>query len=321
MLRAAVVGLGPIGTTHATCLEQLEDVELACVVDADENRLRARQVGLGAAALAHVAALPDDVDLVTVAVPPAAHYHLVERLLERDLHVFCEKPLTLKLAEAEALAQLAQRRGRLLGVGFKMRYEPWFAKARELIDRIGPPYQVITTKVQAFHGKDWVTTTGAMQELSSHDFDLIHHIAGVRPRRMLSAQLSHRRGWEAEDGFALLVEYDSGMLGSLNGWYCDRFAWDGRDNTMRFIGPEGYLSIDRFERVVVHTDGEEVFHFDGAPNTFLLELQAFVRAIETGSADYPDAAAGIDSLWVVEEAYRTAAPARTTPSRRPQSRR
>lgn len=306
MLRAAVVGLGPIGTTHATCLEQLEGVELACVVDADEGRLQARKVGLGASALADVEALPDDIDFVTVAVPPAGHYRLVEQLLARGLHVFCEKPLTLKLAEAEALAQLALQRGRLLGVGFKMRYEPWFVKARELIGRIGPPYQVITTKVQAFHGKDWVTTTGAMQELSSHDFDLIHHIAGVRPRRMLSAHLSHRRGWSAEDGFALLVEYDSGMLGSLNGWYCDSFHWDGRDNTMRFIGPEGYVSIDRFERVVVHTDSEEVFSFEGSPNTFLLELQAFARAIETGSTDYPDAAAGIDSLWVVEEAYRVA---------------
>lgn len=306
MLRAAVVGLGPIGTTHATCLEQLEGVELACVVDADASRLQTRKVGHGATALIDVEALPDDIDMVTVAVPPAAHYPLVESLLKRGFHVFCEKPLTLKLAEAEALAVLAQRQQRLLGVGFKMRYEPWFVKARELIERIGPPYQVITTKVQAFGGKDWVTTTGAMQELSSHDFDLIHHIAGVRPRRMLSAHLSHRRGWPAEDGFALLVEYDSGMLGSLNGWYCDSFAWDGRDNTMRFIGPQGYLSIDRFERVVVHTDSEEVFSFEWAPNTFLLELQAFVRAIETGSSDYPDAAAGIDSLWVVEEAYKTA---------------
>lgn len=306
MLRAAVVGLGPIGATHAACLEQLEGVELACVVDADENRLQARTAGLAATALTDIEALPDDIDLVTVAVPPAAHYRLVQLLLQRDLHVFCEKPLTLKLPQAEELAALAQQRQRLLGVGFKMRYEPWFVKAREVIDRIGPPYQVITTKVQAFHGKDWVTTTGAMQELSSHDFDLIHHIAGVRPQRMLSAHLSHRRGWQAEDGFALLVEYDSGMLGSLNGWYCDHFHWDGRDNTMRFIGPKGYVSIDRFERVVVHTDSEEIFDFDGSPNTFLLELQAFVRAIETGSTDYPDAAAGIDSLWVVEQANRVA---------------
>jgi predicted dehydrogenase len=306
VLRAAVIGLGPIGTTHATCLEQLGGVELACVVDADESRLQGRQVGLTATALANIEGLPDDVDLVTVAVPPAAHYRVVEELLERGFHVFCEKPLTLKLTEAEALAKLAQDQHRLLGVGFKMRYEPWFVKARKLIERIGPPYQVITTKVQAFGGKDWVTTTGAMQELSSHDFDLIHHIAGVRPRRMLSADLSRRRGWPAEDGFALVVEYDSGMLGSLNGWYCDSFAWDGRDSTMRFIGPQGYLSIDRFERVVVHTDVEEVFTFETAPNTFLLELEAFLRAIDTGSSDYPDAGAGIDSLWIVEEAYRVA---------------
>ena len=121
---------------------------------------------------------------------------------------------------------------------------------------------------------------------------------------MSSAHLSYRRGWEKEDGFSLLVKYDNGMVGALSGWYGDSFKWDGRDNTVRFIGSRGYLAVDRFERVVLHTDHTEEFKFETSPNTFELELKAFLEAVRTGAGEYPDAQAGRDATWIVEEAYR-----------------
>jgi scyllo-inositol 2-dehydrogenase (NAD+) len=304
MLHAAVIGVGPIGTTHLKALLEVEGVRVDYVVDTNLELAEARAREFGVEPLADQDDLPDEIDFVTIATPPATHCGIVRKALDGGFHVFCEKPLTLTLAETTELDGIALEADRHLGVGFKMRYEPWFAKAREVLGEIGDVYQVVTTKVQAFNGTPWIPATGAMQELSSHDFDLVHWIARARPMRMLSANLSYQRGWEAEDGFELLVEYDSGMLGSLNGWYNDRLRWNGRDSTMRFLGANGYLSIDRGERVVLHTDETQVFPFEGAPNTFRLELEAFARAIDSDEGEYPDGRAAIDSMWVVEEAYR-----------------
>jgi predicted dehydrogenase len=301
----AVVGLGPIGTSHVKALLGLGDaVRLECLVDVNEELRRAKSAEFGVRAVAGIAELPEDINVVSIATPPELHFRLAQVAMGRGFNVFCEKPLTLDVAEAEALAENARKWNLHLGVGFKMRYEPWFGKARELIGEIGPVYQVVTAKFQAFNGKPWVPRTGAMQELSSHDFDLIHWIARVRPVAVEAAHLSYRRGWEKEDGFSLLVKYDNGMLGALSGWYGDSFKWDGRDNAFRFIGARGYLAIDRFERVVLHTDHTEEFRFDTSPNTFELEFKAFLDAVRTGTGDYPDAQAGRDATWIVEAAYR-----------------
>ncbi|NCO38969.1 MAG: hypothetical protein COZ06_02850 [Armatimonadetes bacterium CG_4_10_14_3_um_filter_66_18] len=304
MLHTAVIGVGPIGTTHLRALLEIEAVRVDCVVDANLDLAETKGREFGVQPFAALEDLPDELDFVTIATPPAAHCALVHAALARGFHVFCEKPLTLTLAETTELDAMACDADLHLGVGFKMRYEPWFTKAREVTGEIGDIRQVVTTKVQAFNGTPWIPATGAMQELSSHDFDLIHWIAGTRPMRMVNAHLSYQRGWEAEDGFALLVEYDNGMLGSLNGCYNDRLRWNGRDSTMRFIGSNGYLSIDRGERVVLHTDETQVFPFETGPNTFRLELEAFARAVAGGETNYPDGRAAIDSMWVVEEARR-----------------
>jgi virulence factor len=63
--------------------------------------------------------------------PKPTHYAVVRTLLEAGVDVFCEKPLTTVLAEAEALVALAARTGRILMVGFNRRFAPVYVTARE----------------------------------------------------------------------------------------------------------------------------------------------------------------------------------------------
>lgn len=306
-LKAAVVGAGGIGGCHIKALKVLEDVTLLYLVDTNKTFLAARTKEFELPGLSSVQEIPGEIDFVTVATPPAAHYQVVKTLLKMGKHVFCEKPITIELAEAHELRDLAKSKRLHLGVGFKMRYEPWFQKAKELIPRIGRLYQFVTAKQQSYRkgiSKDWIETTGAMQELSSHDFDLIHYICGTRPKRMLNVWLSFRYGWPSEDGFSLLLEYENGMIGTLNGLYSEKITWTGRDNYYRFAGENGYLAIDRFDRVVLHLEKPEVFTFNGSPNTFLCELRAFTNALKGDDVAYPDVEAGINSLWVVQEAKK-----------------
>ncbi len=306
MIQIAVVGCGAIGNAHAAAWNKVPGARLAYCVDTDAARAAATAQKHGAQALTRLADLPPEVGVVSMTTQPAAHYPLVRELLAAGKHVFCEKPLTLHHAEGRELGQLAERRGVKLGVGFKMRYEPIFQKARELVPALGRIYQVQTHKVQAFGNQPWLGATGAMFELSVHDFDLIHYLLGTSPRRVVAARASRRLGWAREDGFALQVEYENGAFGALGGLYVEQITWTGRDFSLWIAGENGYLQIDRADRIVLHRDRVEEFRFDpkDAPNAFVMELTDFLASVESGGPEPIGAEAANATTWIVEEAWR-----------------
>ena len=117
-LAGAILGPGRIARSFARDLRLVPDAEL------DRGRLPlarhgptafAREYGFAAAYGSYEELLADEsVDAVYVASPHALHVEHVTAALEAGKHVLCEKPLTLRAADAEELFALALRRERLL---------------------------------------------------------------------------------------------------------------------------------------------------------------------------------------------------------------
>jgi virulence factor len=134
-LRLAVVGLGAIAReVHLPTLRRLPGVEVVGLVDAVPAALRRAmaETGLGPG-FASVEALLETArpDGALVLTPKQTHYAVVRTLLAAEVDVFCEKPLTTRLPEAEALVALAAERRRILMVGFNRRYAPVYVTAHE----------------------------------------------------------------------------------------------------------------------------------------------------------------------------------------------
>jgi len=307
-MKVAVVGCGGIGMAHARAYGQIEAAELAFMVDKNEALAKEKAGEVGCAPLCDIANIPDDVQCVSVATPPSVHYPLVKALLEKGHHVFSEKPLTMDIDKAAELVRLAARCNRCLGVGFKMRHEPIFVKAKALVERVGRIQLISTFKQQPYRpreGWDWVPEVGAMYELSVHDFDLVHAICGVAPRAVLSARLDHSYGWPRENAFAITVEYDNGAIGSLCGMYAKEGKWTGRDFTLTILGEHGYLQVERNDRIVFHGEEVEIFPKpEDVPNTFALELSDFLAAIDAGERPPVDGLCGYYTTALVELAVR-----------------
>ncbi|WP_267246479.1 Gfo/Idh/MocA family protein [Streptomyces sp. PR69] len=91
--------------------------------------------------------LAESPDAAFVHAPTAAHAEIVGRLLDAGVPVFVDKPLAYELAESRRLAELAERRGVSLAVGFNRRFAPAYAQClehpRDLIlmqkNRVGLP--------------------------------------------------------------------------------------------------------------------------------------------------------------------------------------
>jgi len=66
----------------------------------------------------------DKIDGAVIVTPAQSHFPLCKEFLEAGKDVFVEKPLTLADDESKALAELADRTGRILQVGHILRFDP-----------------------------------------------------------------------------------------------------------------------------------------------------------------------------------------------------
>ncbi|MGW6555539.1 Gfo/Idh/MocA family protein, partial [Streptomyces sp. NPDC055051] len=145
----------------------------------------------------------DDVHLVDICTPGDRHAEIAVAALDAGKHVLCEKPLANTVAEAEAMAEAAERagsRGQVAMVGFNYRRVPALALARRLVaeGRVGALRHVRLTYLQ-----DWLVDpdfpltwrlerqhagSGALGDLGAHIVDLAQFLAG-EPLVGVSAQL------------------------------------------------------------------------------------------------------------------------------------
>jgi predicted dehydrogenase len=137
-LRVGLIGFGYWGPNLARNLGEIRGVTLVAVADHRPERREAVAARHHGVALvedpADLIARPD-VQAVVVATPVATHYELGLAALKAGKDVLIEKPLAATGAEAEMLAEVANREGRVLMVDHTYVYAGAVRKIAELIER------------------------------------------------------------------------------------------------------------------------------------------------------------------------------------------
>mgnify|MGYP001205252857 CR=1 FL=1 len=209
-----------------------------------------------------------DIDIVHVCTPNAAHHDFLLAALKAGKHIYCDKPLTRTLAEAEAVADLARRTpGVIHRMTFNYRFAPATLRAKQMIEHgfLGELYQFRIAYLHAGYidpsrPRTWRTRMnksggGAIMDLGTHAFDLLRHLVGDLDA--VSAQLVTRISERPDvvTGEAAPVDVDdiavvqarlaSGAVGVLE---ASRLA-TGVQDELRFElhGSKGALSFNLME--------------------------------------------------------------------------
>jgi predicted dehydrogenase len=136
-LRVGLVGAGLVGqAAHAHFLWDEQDrFELVALADASAGVRAAVGARYGIAELhPSIDGLVGlGLDAVVVAVPDAYHADVSVQALEAGLHVLCEKPLALSVAECDRIAAARDAAGRVVQVGTMKRFDPAYLKLLELL--------------------------------------------------------------------------------------------------------------------------------------------------------------------------------------------
>ncbi|MEK7395943.1 MAG: Gfo/Idh/MocA family oxidoreductase [Candidatus Poribacteria bacterium] len=121
-----------------------------------------------------------DINAVVIAVSAAKHYDLVKLAIQKNKHVFVEKPLTLNISDAEDLVKLAEEKNVKLMVGHLMEYHPAIEKLKQMIQsgELGEVYYIYSQRVNLGRiRKD----ENALWSLAPHDISIIMYLLESEP--------------------------------------------------------------------------------------------------------------------------------------------
>jgi UDP-N-acetylglucosamine 3-dehydrogenase len=179
-LRAAVLGVGAMGRSHARVYAEMENVRLAAIADPDARAAERIAGSYGTAAYADYRELLDreKPDLVTIAVPTTRHAEVALETISRGIHLLVEKPLSFSLDEARSIIDAADSQGVKLAVGHIERFNPAVTKLAELIadGRIGQVFRAHATRVGPLPLR--IRDAGVAVDLATHDLDIMQHVLG-----------------------------------------------------------------------------------------------------------------------------------------------
>ena len=121
-IKISVVGCGYWGKNLVRNFAELKVLRSVC--DANIKFAEKSSQAHGVPALTFEQVLNSDCDGVVIAAPAAQHFDLTQRALKAGKHVFVEKPLSLRIDEAQKLCDLSVQGNRKLMVGHLLQYHP-----------------------------------------------------------------------------------------------------------------------------------------------------------------------------------------------------
>ena len=172
-LRAAVVGVGYLGTFHAQKYKNNPHVQLIGVCDHAPAQADKVASELGVASIHKVQDLVGQVDLVTVAANTQSHYEVAKLLLQNNIHVNVEKPITATVVQGQELVTLAKEKNLTLACGHIERFNP---SVLEVKRRLNNPRTIELNRRAPFKARG--ADVSVLHDLMIHDFDLLRWLSG-----------------------------------------------------------------------------------------------------------------------------------------------
>jgi predicted dehydrogenase len=337
-MRAAIVGCGFQGRLHLGALLRLDDVEVVALCDTDPARLHQLADAHGIRGRHHdwrTMLAERGLDLVCICTMPDTHRDIALAALAAGAHVLCEKPLARDADEGREMVHAAEGAGRVLTVGFNMRYTGAAQSIKRFVDdgRLGQPVCArgfMLADDVPWWGRHYVKAVsggGALAATAVHMLDLLMWLAGDPEPVTASASMARlfpgKRGagapneaaaaaYDVEDLVFGHVRFDSGFWLSIEGaWVWDRPGWN---YSFELVGDRAQAELDPLG-FFAERDGELVrLEHESAdcdfPASVEREIADVVTALRDGRKPLVSAVQALRVQRLVDALYRSAAAGR-----------
>lgn len=180
-----------------------------------------------------------DIDMIDCCTPNGSHHEIIVAAAAAGKHIYCEKPLSLTVAEGEAMVESVERAGIKHQMTFNFRFIPAIARAKQLIEagfvgnifsfrgRFYRPSYIDPHKPMSWKLRRETSGGGALYDLGSHVLDLLYYLLGdfgsvqamletLIPERPIAAGSSEREAVTVDDLALLHLRMASGAVGTVD---------------------------------------------------------------------------------------------------------
>jgi predicted dehydrogenase len=311
-VKFGLIGAGGIAQAYAQAFETCEAAELVAVADVRLDAAKAMAERSNCKYFDSHQAMAENVELdaVIICTPPVSHPEISIYFLERDIHVLCEKPLSISVNSAREMLLAADRSKAMLTMGSKFRYAEDVVKAKSIIAS-GILGEIVLFE-NAFTGRvdmsnRWnanpvVSGGGVLIDNGTHSVDIMRYFLG--PLSDVQVVEGKRiQGLPVEDTVRIFVKSMSGIVGNIDlSWSLNKEL----DWYIRIYGSNGTISVGWKESKYRQSTSQDWIVFGNGYNkvqSFRSQIDNFAKAIcqeETLLITAEDALASVE---VVEAAY------------------
>lgn len=310
-LNVAIIGCGSIGETHSGCLAQINGARLHAFCDVDEQRaqsLCAKYGGAYATRDPEKVLCDDAVHAVYICTHHDTHSSLAIRAAQMKKSVMMEKPLALTMQECYDVGNAVEKHGITLMTGFKMRYYPAVARARQFIPK---PVVTIAQMLDArwpddFWANDPVRGGGNILSQGCHTMDLVCHLSGATPVRIFAegGNFTHQ-GKAIIDNIVATIAFDNGSVASVV---------QGDSGQTPFVSKFSFQVTDGRKTAHLRNRLKTVTLFDGESTSevsdpeeygFQEENNDFIRSLQTRTAPPITHRDGLRATLLVLKAFES----------------
>ncbi len=294
MIKAAIIGLGWWGEklldAARPAAEKIRFIHGVSPRPARRQALAAKHGLRLSASIAEMLADPE-VEAVVLATPHSLHADQIEQIARAGKPVLCEKPLTLKRADALRAVRACEQAGVLLALAHNRRFLPAVGEMKRIVQSgaLGQLLHIeghLSNENSSSNFAPWrhdeeESPAGGLTGTGVHMLDCFVNLVG--PVARVTTQLVR---WKpapgALDSLSVLLEFRNGMTGTLAMVRATPRYW-----RLHVFGTTGSAEN--------HDESHLALRLSGQPHerrilpevdTLRLELEAFADAL-TGGAPYP----------------------------------
>lgn len=291
MIKGIVIGGGVMGNHHTRIYKELGLLSAIC--ETDSSKAKELEDKYEVPCFTDIDKLLDEEPfMASIATPTPTHLALVEKCLDRDVHILLEKPLSETVEKASKIVYLASKSSKILAVGYIERFNPVFQAIQALISD-GLFGEIISINIKRVGGIPR-SANNIILDLMTHDINLLISIFNSVPDSVTTHQHTNDG---IVDSAQTLFSFGSASATCEANWLSPV-----KIRQLHITGTKGYCEVDLIQQKItcfhtakvvienskfdsfVQKNGSRyiqeisVFHKEPLKE----EILAFIKAIDTG---------------------------------------
>jgi len=223
-LRVGFIGCGGIAQYHFGHYEKMQEkAQIVACCDLLEERRKATAERFGAVPYADYSDMleREKLDALHICVQPGAHDGMEFMAIEKGIHLFVQKPMTLDMKYARKVMNAIKKKGLISAVGLQCRYTDTLPFVKNWVDR----HEIATISCYRFGNvpmvwwwREMEQSGGQAVEQTIHNFDVLRYLFG----EVAQVQAARRRGivkgienYNVDDASSTLITFKSGVIGTF----------------------------------------------------------------------------------------------------------